>query len=298
MPYFVTVIDSATLEETAPGVTAAFPYRSVVYDLLGEQGRLCPWHWHNEVELFYMPRGALSYHLPGYSCDFYEGDVGFINANVLHMTTPLGPPPCQQQEAIFLPRLVSGVHGSAIEVNYVTPLLKNAAADLIRVPADDPEAPRLRELMDQAQSAYEEQAFGYELRVRNCMSELWLRVAKRAPAFTAVPTGGDASRIKAMLRFIDDHFAEPLTLREIAASAQIGPREASRCFRRQLSLTAFEYLQNLRLDRACEYLRGGSLPITEIALRCGFSSASYFSKVFREHMNATPKGYRRAQAAQ
>ena len=295
MPYAVTIINSATREETAPEITAAFPYRSGVWKMDTAPEQLCPWHWHNEVEIFFMVRGALTYHLPGRSCVFYEGDVGFVNANVLHMTVALDPPPCHQQEHIFLPRLLGGMPGDIIEAKYVTPLLKNAAADLIRIPADAPEAPAMRELMVRAQEASNGMEPGYEIRVRNLMSELWLRIAEHAPVFAATPTGGDASRIKAMLRFIDDHFAEPLTLEEIAASAQIGSREASRCFRRQLNLTAFEYLQNLRLDRACELLRGGDLAVTQIALNCGFASASYFSKVFRERMNTTPKEYRRGQ---
>lgn len=291
-----TIIDDLTREETAPSVAAAFPYRGNLYDLNAVPERLCPWHWHNEVELFYIPNGAIEYHLPGRSCVFRTGDVGFVNANVLHMTTPLAQEPCLQQEHIFLPRLVGGLPGDAIETKYVAPLVRNAAADLIRIPGSDPAAPALRKEMDRAFAAFTEREPGYELRIRGLMSELWLQIAARVPGAAPAPAGGDTSRIKAMLQYIEAHFAEPITLAEIASAARIGAREASRCFRRQLDTTAFEYLLTLRIDRACELLRGSDLAVTEVATRCGFSSSSYFSKVFRERMGATPREYRRARA--
>ena len=51
-----------------------------------------------------------------------------------------------------------------------------------------------------------------------------------------------------------------------------------------------------RVDRACELLRATALPVTEIALRCGFGSASYFGKLFRARMGSSPTAYRRAHA--
>lgn len=286
-----TIVNAFTREETAPDVAAAFPYRAVLYNL--SEGQV-QWHWHNEVELFYMPSGALTYHLPGRTCAFYEGDIGFVNADVLHRTTALTEEVSIQHEHIFLPRLLGGLPGDAIQTKYIDPLLQNHAVELIRIPADDPAAPELREWMDRALNAYASQEPGYEMRVRSCLCVPWLEIVRRAETHVPEPVSAETVRIKAMLQYIAAHFSESVTLDEIAAAAHISAREGSRCFKRQLNTTVFEYLLDYRVDRACEMLRGGRTPITEIADRCGFSSPSYFGKVFRERMGMPPREYRNA----
>lgn len=290
-----TIIDDVTLEETAKSVEAAFPYRADRDILDPMAGGFFPWHWHGDVELFTVESGALRYSLPGMTRDFRAGDVGFVNANVLHMTRCLGGRRCVLQEHIFLPRLVGGTSGSAIDLKYVQPLLANRRAELLAVPADKPEAAEMRALMQSAIDAFEMRAPGHEIAVRNAMSALWLKLLALAPEGGAGRGSADELRLKAMLRFIDENHAEPLTLSAIAAAAGVGPREASRCFRRQLNLSPFEYLIGCRVDRAAERLRATDDSVTDIALGCGFASVSYFGKLFKERLGMTPSEYRRAR---
>ena len=292
-----TVIDDVTLEETAASVQAAFPYRSKKCVQSELPDSLCPWHWHNEVEFFYMECGSLRYSLPGLTVDYLEGDVGFVNANVLHMTRRLGGGVCVQQEHIFLPRLVAGSPGSAIERRYVQPLLQNREADYLRVPADHPRAAVMRAHMDAAYAAFQRGETGFEIDVRAGMSALWLEILALSPRAAAGRGSADDTRVKAMLQFIDANYAERLTLSDIAAAASVGPREAARCFRRQLGVSPFEYLLDYRVDRAAELLRSGGHSVTDVSMRCGFSSVSYFGRLFREKLGVPPSAYRRMGSA-
>ncbi len=63
-------LDPSTLEETSIGEQGLLPYRASVYDTGIFSTRACPWHWHNDVEVFYVKRGALVYHTPGGVCRF------------------------------------------------------------------------------------------------------------------------------------------------------------------------------------------------------------------------------------
>ncbi len=288
-------INRVTQEEVVPSVEASFPYRTDRSDLNSYPGRLCPWHWHNDVEIFFVEKGALTYRVPGRDRVFHEGDVGFINAQVLHSTSAFGTPPSLQHEHIFLPQLVSGAPGSAIERRYVAPLLKNAGADMIFVPAGHERAERMRGLMRRAFAANEAREDGYEIVVRGLMSELWLEFVRLAPDAARYSRSDDNMRVKAMLRFIAENYREHISLAEIAEAARISQREASRCFKRQLNRTPFEYLLNYRIDRACDLLRGTSLSVTEICLNCGFSAPSYFGKMFRERMGQSPREYRKTE---
>ncbi len=292
-----TFIDDRTGEETAPQVESAFPYRANIDVVSAHPGGRFPWHWHGDVELFYLQSGCLEYHLPGGSTVFHAGDAGFVNAGVPHMTRAVGPEECRQQEHIFLPSLVAGAPGGDIERKYVAPLLKNPAADLIAVPAADPGSAALRALMDEAYGTYRARDAGYEIAIRERMSRAWLALLDFAPEPAAGSgRGEDRERIRAMLRYVEAHYDRPVSLAEIAAAANIGAREADRCFRRQLDATPFEYLLDYRLERARQLLLNTSLPVTETGLRCGFQSTSYFGRLFREKTGLSPSEYRRQAA--
>ena len=95
-----------------------------------------------------------------------------------------------------------------------------------------------------------------------------------------------------MLTFISDHYAEKLTIGDIAAAAQVGERECFRIFRRCLGATPLECLLRRRLSNACDLLKSTDLSVLDIAISCGFCSASYFGKLFREQFGMSPREYR------
>ncbi len=68
----------------------------------------------------------------------------------------------------------------------------------------------------------------------------------------------------------------------------------ARMFRQSFGVPPHQYLLARRLARAQRLLRGSALPMGEVALMCGFSSASHFNQRFRQAMGATPGEYRQA----
>ena len=73
-------------EELLPDFSPDFPYISSCAELDQCLEGFIPWHWHKEVELFYMESGSLEYYTPGGVLVFPAGSGGLINSNVLHMT--------------------------------------------------------------------------------------------------------------------------------------------------------------------------------------------------------------------
>ena len=100
-----------------------------------------------------------------------------------------------------------------------------------------------------------------------------------------------------MLSYIQENCAEKLSLESIAASAGVSQRECLRCFQALLKTTPFEYLNDCRVRRAANMLTETTASITDIALNCGFGSASYFCRIFRRFMHASPSEYKRQHAA-
>ena len=103
-------------------------------------------------------------------------------------------------------------------------------------------------------------------------------------------------RMQQMVRFIRCHYAEPLTLEQVAAAAGISRSEAGRCFQKYYRQSPMHYLLQCRLNAAQKLLQDDAIPVQEVAARCGFIDSSYFIKVFQKHLNLTPAAYRRRQA--
>ena len=91
--------------------------------------------------------------------------------------------------------------------------------------------------------------------------------------------------------FIDQNYAEQLSLKQTAKHIGISPAYLSRLFHHEYGVSFSKYLTSLRLEEARKLLQTTRLQIAEIANRCGFSSSSYFIKVFSEHYKVTPKNY-------
>lgn len=84
----------------------------------------------------------------------------------------------------------------------------------------------------------------------------------------------------------------PIPMNEIAKRVNISLRQLDRIFQTNLNTSPSKYYRELRLLRASEMLKQTDLPISEIALGCGFQSVTHFSKYFKQHFNDTPRKYR------
>ncbi|MCG8296324.1 helix-turn-helix domain-containing protein [Pseudomonas entomophila] len=109
--------------------------------------------------------------------------------------------------------------------------------------------------------------------------------------------GGLAPHLRRQLvEYIETHLDQPLTLGELALRCNLSEYHFARMFRASFGLPPHQYLLARRLHRACELLRLGDLPLGQVALLCGFASASHFSNRFRQALGATPGEYRAAFA--
>ena len=103
----------------------------------------------------------------------------------------------------------------------------------------------------------------------------------------------ESRQLNDALSFIRQHFAENLTLEEVAAQAYVSPFYLSHMFKEKLGVTFVEYLTRVRMETAKNYLLNTRLSIADIAERVGYEDAGYFGKVFKRAAGVTPKGFRR-----
>lgn len=103
-----------------------------------------------------------------------------------------------------------------------------------------------------------------------------------------------AHQRRQLVEFINNQLAEAISLGQLAALCALSEYHFARMFRESFGLPPHQYVLARRLSRARELLRSTSQPLGEIALACGFASASHFTNRFRQALGATPGEYRQA----
>ena len=83
-----------------------------------------------------------------------------------------------------------------------------------------------------------------------------------------------------------------LTLDKVASTVNISPNYFSSLFNQETGMTFIEYLTNLRMEKAKDYLRCSNRRITEIGFLVGYQDSHYFSYIFKKTQNCTPSEYR------
>ena len=105
------------------------------------------------------------------------------------------------------------------------------------------------------------------------------------------------AQLLAAVEIMEDAIEEPREIRAIAAAVDVSCRQVERLFMRHLQRPPRAYYRELRLERARALLRQTTRPIMDIALACGFASASHFGRCYRAAYGCTP-GDDRAPRAQ
>jgi len=259
-------------------------------------GGYVPWHWHQDIEIMWVIQGAVKLTTARGVYTVQQGESAFINSDMMHLQEPLSPRTIVLGQ-VFDISLISGSADSVFAKKYVEPVLNCKNIDALIFQPVQSAHRKLIESVRQAYDFADLQQPGYEIYVRNHLSEAWLTIYQESQKYFQKRDGTNSvseERLKAMMQYIHSHYHEKVTLADIAASVSVSDREVLRTFRRGLQKTPFQYLTEVRIRMARRLLQDTSRQVTDIAYECGFGSPSYFSKVFHDAMEMTPQEYRKA----
>jgi transcriptional regulator GlxA family with amidase domain len=95
-------------------------------------------------------------------------------------------------------------------------------------------------------------------------------------------------KLAEVINMMEEHIEEPKSTAEIASNVGMSTRQLERLFRRYLDRSPKRYYLELRLGKARRLLLQTDMSVINVALACGFTSPSHFSKCYRGHYNRTP----------
>lgn len=103
----------------------------------------------------------------------------------------------------------------------------------------------------------------------------------------------DKARLSRVIRFVNEHYSDPISLESAARIAGLERTYFSKFFRRQIGIGYARWLQWVRVRRALDLMLHQELSITAIAFEVGFSDLRTFERAFRKFTDASPRDIRR-----
>lgn len=280
------------LREQLPHKATEFPvtyYHDELAELPDWAG---PVHWHPDFEIATAVSSVLEYQVGRQLVTLEAGDSIFVNGNMLHRVRQLsGDRPDPIPIILFSGAAVAPEH-SAIYQKYIQPIARCDALPFVVFRHGDPAHGEVGRIIQDTYRRLGEPAPCCELAVQRNISRILEYLFCNLDDFpkyeaTRIQMKGQI-RLQKMLTYIYEHYTENVTLQDIADAAHISRSEAGRCFQTYMGCSPVEALIRYRLQVARRLLAEKTHTLQEISFACGFHSANYFSRKFRQTYGYAP----------
>ena len=104
-------------------------------------------------------------------------------------------------------------------------------------------------------------------------------------------TKASSDKLKSVLDYIEIHYAEPVSVSDLAKLCYFSDYYFMRFFKKHMSMTCVEYINNLRLEKSVELFEQGNKSILEVSFSVGFHNLSYFHRAFKKKYHMTPRSF-------
>lgn len=278
------------LEERKQHGSVLFPFNIYPCTIPGDFPSVAL-HWHRNMELVYIKKGGLLCQLDMQGAAVAAGDICIVPPGTLHGLRSLDGRIAEYENIIFDPELLGSAAADLCARQYLVPL---AAGQLLQPvilrPGSEGHAQAAR-CIAWAEELCRDRPAGHELAVKAAMLQLVFQLLQLQRDLPSAEKPGTA-RLKQVLGYIQDEYAQPLTVNRMAAFCGCSPSHFMRWFRQMTGSSFVAYLNEHRLAEAARRLRSTEEKILTIAQDVGFESLSNFNHQFRIRYGLTPREYR------
>ncbi len=249
-------------------------------------------HYHEYVEFLYGLDCDINVWIDGKSVEIKSGDFCIITSKTAHDV--LSKTNKSRYLVIkFVPQILYAAEQSVFEFKYNLPFISRDMnkRDVFYKP--ELEGTQIPSLMEKILTEWEKKDYGYEIALRAYITQiaLWLlREWKKEKGKEEVLDSVNAENMKIIKRAME--YAQKnystASVKEASELCNLSYSYFSRLFKRVMGENFNEYVNTIRISEAKLMLTSTSKSVAEISKECGFSSVSYFSKIFKEKTKVTP----------
>lgn len=253
------------------------------------------WHWHPEIELTRIMSGEMEYQINDTTYHLCAGDGIFGNSNSLHTGRRIHNRECTYLSITFHPRFLYGYENSILQSKYMDFITSNDSFASLPFTSTIDWQKEILETMNEIYQLSLKPTEDFEFAVHMKLLSIWQKLYFH---FSKQPEKEKKSllhiqRLREILKFVHENYADEISLDVIAASVSLSKSECCRFFKKHMNMTIFDYILYYKIQRSLPLLWKDQ-SITDVALSVGFTSASYYTQIFKRYMKCTPLQYRKS----
>lgn len=255
------------------------------------------WHYHPELELHYVKKGAGVRFIGNDVSNFSEGEMILLGANLPHtwrcnQEYYQGNPHLKVEASIvhFLPECLGNDFLNLPEAHQIPHLYKLAQHGM-NIKGKTRE--KLKDLISEALNASDLKRLTILLSILSTLAEsdeYELINSSYKPVNTSKI---DADRINRICDYTLSNFRKEITLNEIASISNLSTTSFCRYFKLMTKKTYYDFLIEIRVSHACRMLVETTLTVEAVCMDCGFNNASNFYRHFKKITGSTPADYKK-----
>lgn len=252
-----------------------------------------PPHWHNEFELNYIRSGTAVFYYNGERYLPEEGDIFIFQPNQTHSMSTLGDHKIYYDTFLFTTESF-GLPSERGNHTIIGPLVSGDSQITLPINRSSPGYPLLKEIVEAMVSASKLNSATDDLLVKGELLRLFYYLHTYGHIkYSRNEKAADTERIQPVLTYIDQHYAENLTVDSLARLIPLSPNYFMYCFKRVTGTSIVSYITQIRIRNACELLQNSGKQVLQIAMECGFDNLSNFNRQFKKNTGCSPMQYRK-----
>lgn len=248
-------------------------------------------HWHDEAELTLITKGSCVYQIDLVEYEAKEGDLLFIPPLLLHAIT-LGN--CEEffsETYVFHMNFLGGNATDVCSTRYLTPMMNQEISMPYLITPEHPAYASVHKCFQQITTLYREKVIGYELALKSLLLQVIFLLLQYSSKHMSSVSKTSSDKLKGVLDYIELHYAEPISVSELAKLCYFSEYHFMRFFKKHMNMTCVQYINNLRLEKSVEQFERGNTSILEVSMSVGFHNLSYFHRAFKKKYHMTPLSF-------
>ncbi len=249
-------------------------------------------HWHEDIEFIYVLHGEMNYDVNGTITTIHSGEGIIINSGNFHCGFSDEQKECEFICILIHPSLFAS--NAYIQEKYLRLFTECTGLPFILLEKLDwhKEIAALLQKMLALDQKSDDFFLSCQILILSILQLLYNHTKSE---LQQEPQGSlqTLTSLRQMVHYIQSHYSEPLTLKDIAAVGNMSKTSCCNAFNTYMHTTPIDYLLKYRMSQSYKMVLETELPITEIAYAAGFHDSSYFTKYFREYYGKTPREIRK-----
>lgn len=253
------------------------------------------WHWHAAFQYCLVTEGSVDFLLPNHSYCVTAGSGIFINTQQVHLIREAASSPSSYLCIDIPPAFICPDEHSRIYLKYLKPVLQNPLPQVLILSKHTTEDCQILQSLKNIQQLLKNDTDFMELDIQSEIIKIWkttFHKLERADQGPSPLEYNDNNRLKIILQYMQNHYAEKISLEDVAQQLSLSKSECCRFFKKVTGQPMFSYLNIMRINKSMDLLRDTDMSIAEIADVVGFCNQSYYSDCFRKIKGITPKKFR------